>query len=380
MEVWSKEKAIQYLLNYHYIHNGSSPSIEDVFNRVHSIQYDPLYVVGFQHDLMLQSRVKNYKAGDLYKLMYDDKLYIDHWDRIAAIIDVKDYPNLLPIREKRAESIKKDVLKYMNYDVTEHEKDILDLLKDGVSSTKDMKFGKRIDSKWWNSRQSGFTIDYLLQKGEIAINHRIHSNRQIGLFNQIYKNMKENKTYINIDDFLLYYLKRRIETVGITWNKSHNILTNPFLTSMKARQVYFDLLVEREEIIEFKIEGINEVFYRSNKSIEINDIQDQISFISPLDNLIWDRPLIKLLFDFDYKWEVYVPKAKRLYGFYVLPILYKNKFIGRIEFQKLKNHESLNILSLYYEENIKQTKKLESKLKQAIKRFQKYIDAESIIY
>jgi hypothetical protein len=380
MELWSKEKTIKYLLNYHYIHNGSTPSIEDVFNRVHSIQYDPLYVVGFQHDLMLQSRVKNYKAGDLYKLMYDDKLYIDHWDRIAAIIDVKDYPYLLPIREKRAESIKRDVLKYMAYDVSEHEKEILEILESGVTSTKDMKLGERIDSRWWNSRQSGFTIDYLLQKGDIAIDHRIHSNRQIGLFNQIYQDMPENKVYKDSDEFLLYYLKRRIETVGITWNKSHNILTNPFLSSMKARQVYFDQLVEKKDIIPFKIEGIDEVFYRSNRRIEINDIQDKISFISPLDNLIWDRPLIKLLFDFDYKWEVYVPKAKRQYGFYVLPILYKNKFIGRIEFQKLKNHESLHILSLYYEDNIKHTKKLDIKLKQALKRFQKYLDAESIIY
>jgi hypothetical protein len=192
--------------------------------------------------------------------------------------------------------------------------------------------------------------------------------------------MPENKVYKDSDEFLLYYLKRRIETVGITWNKSHNILTNPFLSSMKARQVYFDQLVEKKDIIPFKIEGIDEVFYRSNRRIEINDIQDKISFISPLDNLIWDRPLIKLLFDFDYKWEVYVPKAKRQYGFYVLPILYKNKFIGRIEFQKLKNHESLHILSLYYEDNIKHTKKLDIKLKQALKRFQKYLDAESIIY
>lgn len=380
MDVWSKAKAIKYLLNYHYINNGSRPSIEDVFNRVHSIQYDPLFVVGFQHDLMLQSRVKNYQAGDLYKLMYDDKLYIDHWDRIAAIIDVKDYPYLLPIREKRAESIKKDVLKYMHYDVTEHQNDILDILKLGITSTKDMKLGEKIDSRWWNSRQSGFTIDYLLQKGDIAIDHRIHSNRQIGLFDQVYKEMPANKIYQDIDEFLLYYLKRRVETVGITWNKSHNILTNPFLSSIKKRQKYFDLLANQNEIIPFKIEGIDDIFYRSNKAIDINDITDQISFISPLDNLIWDRPLIKLLFDFEYKWEVYVPKAKRQYGYYVLPILYKDKFIGRIEFKKLKHHESLKIISLYYEENTNQTKKLGTKLNQALKRFQKYLNAESIIY
>jgi uncharacterized protein YcaQ len=57
-----------------------------------------------------------------------------------------------------------------------------------------------------------------------------------------------------------------------------------------------------------------------------------VSFLAPLYNMLWDRKLIKALFGFDYKWEIYTPEGERKYGYYVLPILYGDSFFGRIEF------------------------------------------------
>ena len=66
-------------------------------------------------------------------------------------------------------------------------------------------------------------------------------------------------------------------------------------------------------------------------------------FIAPLDNLLWDRKLIGAVFDFSYKWEIYTPKQQRRYGYYVLPILYGDRFVGRIEMAYDKKQVKLDI-------------------------------------
>lgn len=65
--------------------------------------------------------------------------------------------------------------------------------------------------------------------------------------------------------------------------------------------------------------------------------------MAPLDNLLWDRNLIRMIFDFDYKWEIYTPVEKRKYGHYVLPILYGDRLIGRIEAPYDRKEKQLNV-------------------------------------
>lgn len=89
-----------------------------------------------------------------------------------------------------------------------------------------------------------------------------------------------------------------------------------------------------------KIDGIHKDFYIKTEDItalyKAKNIVDsgRLEFIAPLDPLLWDRKFIATLFDFDYKWEIYTPKEKRIYGHYVLPVLQDANFVGRIEFAK----------------------------------------------
>ena len=74
-----------------------------------------------------------------------------------------------------------------------------------------------------------------------------------------------------------------------------------------------------------------------------------VAFIAPLDPLCWDRDLLRRLFDFDYVWEVYVPEAKRRWGYYVLPILYGDRFVGRIEPRLDRRAGALRVVGLWWE-------------------------------
>jgi uncharacterized protein YcaQ len=77
-----------------------------------------------------------------------------------------------------------------------------------------------------------------------------------------------------------------------------------------------------------------------------------VAFIAPLDPIVWDRDLLRSLFDFDYIWEVYVPAAKRRWGYYVLPVLAGDRFVGRIEPRIDRKADALRILDLWWEDAI----------------------------
>ncbi len=74
-----------------------------------------------------------------------------------------------------------------------------------------------------------------------------------------------------------------------------------------------------------------------------------MAFIAPLDPLAWDRDLLLRLFDLDYRWEVYVPAEKRRWGYYVLPLLYGDRFVGRIELRVDRPAATLRVLGLWWQ-------------------------------
>ena len=113
---WSREEARTYLVNYHMINTATKPNVEAVFERLQSIQFDPLNVVGHNSDLVLQSRVKNYKKDELKKHLYTHRSLIDGWDKQMCIYQSKDFLRFTPIRDNRAAISAAGYKKYHNMD------------------------------------------------------------------------------------------------------------------------------------------------------------------------------------------------------------------------------------------------------------------------
>ena len=75
-----------------------------------------------------------------------------------------------------------------------------------------------------------------------------------------------------------------------------------------------------------------------------------VAFLAPLDPFVWDRGLLRSLFNFDYVWEVYVPQAKRRWGYYVLPMLFGDRLVGRVELRLERRDSALHVLGLWFED------------------------------
>ena len=105
-----------------------------------------------------------------------------------------------------------------------------------------------------------------------------------------------------------------------------------------------------------------------------------VTFLAPLDPLCWDRDLLRLLYGFDYVWEVYVPEPKRRWGYYVLPLLFGDRLVGRIEPRIDRATGTVTILGLWWEPDVdpKATPGLVDALREALSDYLAFADADRL--
>ena len=134
------------------------------------------------------------------------------------------------------------------------------------------------------------------------------------------------------------------------------------------------------------VEGIKVPFYYQaedeallQKNLDgTADLRPRMSFMAPLDPLLWDKALVSALWDFSYSWEIYTPADKRKYGYYTLPIIYGERFVGRIEAVPDRKAGILRVKGLWWEPGVRQTKALKRALERALGCFAKFNDCESV--
>ena len=102
------------------------------------------------------------------------------------------------------------------------------------------------------------------------------------------------------------------------------------------------------------------------------------AILAPLDNLLWDRNLVKALFDFEYRWEVYKPVTERQYGYYVLPVLYGDRFIARFEPGKDSACKHIIIKNWWWENEIKPSEEMRHSLLRCFQNFLVYLGKNNL--
>ncbi len=372
MITWTKEKARQYMVNYHFLNSMNERTghegIKEVFARIPSIQYDPLDVVGRNADLVLQARVHDFSRALLQDALYKERYLVDGWDKMLGIYQTKDFSFMKPVRESRSEGELRRFSYHGFDDCVEIIDEVLDEFKTGPKFASDISLGQIKKTGWGNSKASTGSLEYLFHKGVIGIRNKKGSLRQFDLIENLFD--VEQFTHTNFEEEYCY---RRILSMGLVWNKSSVVWSGPFIDKKVNRTKILNRLLEKGKITQVQIKDIKEPFYIPTTFIDLEEeVDERITFIAPLDNFIWDRALIKEVFNFEYTWEVYTPIKNRKYGYYVLPMLYKQEFIGRIEFKHYRGSE-LEIINVWWGNKPKKRA-----LNKAIKKFETYLRKEVI--
>ncbi len=380
----TKEQARCFLLIHHNLINPRSLKGKDgilqYVNKVGCIQYDPLDKVGYNPYLVLQSRIKDFKPEILAKLLYDDRKLIDGWDKNMAIYSTDDWPFFSRFRRDA----------YRRYgDESRPINEILSRVRDelaerGPLSSIDLKFDAKVDWSWAPTRAARAALESMYFWGELIIHHKIGTRKvydftEKHLPKELLSMPDPNDT---MDKYFEWNVKRRVGAVGLLWDRASDAWLGIKGMKTKERSEAIAHLEKSGEIIRVEVEDIKYSFYIRKEDIETMnkviggiDVNPKAAFIAPLDNLLWDRKLIKELFGFEYIWEVYKPIDQREYGYYVLPVLYGDRFIARFEPKFNKKTGNLEIINWWWENNIVPSKKMKRALKQCFKQFMNYLGA-----
>jgi len=298
--------------------NGES-GINRVFNTIRSIQYDPQNPCGTNIDLALQARVRNIHPLDYYVWLYRQRRGIECFDKELCVVPIAD----LELCRKSVDNISRQ--KRQKDFIENNFEQISQLLesinKNGEICSAKINDNRKVKNFWGNPKWGKAALDVLWKTGKLVISKRQNGRKYFDLPQRLYGNQykwtDENKLK---PDHIIH----RINSVGILPKTGTG---QGWLGIGKGREIVLiiDQLLKSGILSEIKIEGVKKSYVMSSSDLKLLEnaerykIIPQMVFLAPLDNLLWDREMIKDIFDFEYKWEVYTPKHQRKYGYYVLP-------------------------------------------------------------
>jgi len=361
MDSLSKDEFRAFMVRYHFLDNSvllsGKRGIKKLLRRIGSVQYDPLNIVGRNPDLVFQSRISGYTMGLLDELLYRERSLVDGWDKEMSIYLSQDWPNFSRIRQRREEGTRRTLRRRGQEEVLSYLPQVIDEIKNrGPLGARDIKFGACKNKGRWGHRQiSGAALDYLHAAGELGIYKKRNAQKIYDLnAHLIPEKIRETKDpCISDDDFFEWYFSRRIGSIGAYWSRNGSGWLGDYLCDPMLRQRILKSLEEKNLIVPLKIPELSETFYIRRKDISIlnekNKYDEAVRILAPLDNMLWDRLFIQKVFDFEYSWEVYVPQEKRKYGYYVLPVLYRNNLIARLEPVKHEKGKPFRIKNWWWE-------------------------------
>ena len=355
------------------------------------IQYDPVDVCGKNAELSLQSRVRGFRKSMLYELLYKDRRLVDYVDKELSIWPAQDWPYFSPFRRRSR------TMGASFEGLAELEEQALAYIREnGPVSSDTLPIAGEIywhSSMHWSgnwhkkSQAARSVLEQLYTDGTLLIHHKNGSRKYYDLAERCLDPalLNAENPCPDADALLRWRMLRRIGAVGLLWNKNSTAFLgiNP---DAETRRRIFSQLDEAGEILPARVEGIKPGFwYRAEddalmQSVRAGaaDAKPRMEFLAPLDPMLWDKPLIAALWGFQYSWEIYTPAEKRKYGYYTLPILWGERFIGRIEAAADRKTGALWVKNIWYEPGVRQTKKLQVALRRTVRRFAAFNDCSTV--
>lgn len=361
--------------------------ILDFVRQASCIQYDPIDVCGKNAELVLQSRVKGFAKEMLEELLYKDRSLVDYPDKNLAIIPVEDWPYFERYRRAaRQHAEHYPEMQALTEQVRTH------IQNHGAISSDDLKLGA--DFSWrsaihWSggNNSSRSVLEQMYSTGELIIHHKKGTRKFYDIAGKyIQANLLNTPEPLPTElEHQKWRVLRRIGAVGLLWNRASDAWLNIWgLKSGERNEVFRQLLIEAN-IAAVAVEQMKDLLYCCTEDLPLieavlknPELKFRCELIAPLDNMIWDRKLINELFGFDYTWEIYTPVHKRKFGYYVLPLLYGENFIGRVEVIAERKARKLVVKNIWYEKGVKQTKKLRAALDDCFKKFAIFNGCETI--
>lgn len=349
-----------------------------LIKRIGFVQVDSINTVARAHDMILFARNQTYQPQHLKKLLEKDRDLFEHWTHDAAIIPTEFYPYWRPRFDRDAKQIRKRWKERRRSGFVEIADDLIATIeRDGPKMAREVGSDeKKSNGGWWDWHPSKTALEYLWRTGELAICHRKGFQKVYDLAGRVvptrYSTFKpDNAEYID------WVCSTAIDRLGFATSGEISAFWGAITPQEAADWCRHQ---SADNLIQVDVESADgskprTVFARPDLPDLVREapsLPARVRILSPFDPALRDRKRTKRLFDFDYRIEVFVPAAKRKYGYYVFPILEGNRLIGRVDMKRSPDGNALDVHGLWLEPAIHQSKQRMAKLNAELDRYRRF--------
>lgn len=335
---------------------GGLKAVVKVFRKLGSIQYDPLSIAGRTHDLVLHARVADYESAWCDQLYARGEIF-EAYNKGLSFVPVGEYPWFRGTLSRNAPRVLEE-----NAEVAER---VLERVHaDGPLSALDFERERGSTTDWFGLPTNAVraVLEAYAVTGVLGLARRDGNRRYYDLLERLLP-----ADVLARDVPLLEQLRHKL----LSRHRAHGLLgpsggadilgglgpakPDPRWPGYPGRNALRDELIERGELIPVNVEGVPGKRLVIREDLELlqapPDPGLSVAFLPPFDPLVWDRKLLGSLFDFEYVWELFVPPAKRRWGWYVLPILFRNRLVGRFEPRIDHDGARIEVLDVWWEDD-----------------------------
>lgn len=335
---------------------GGPDAVLEVLGRLGSIQLDQIEVAGRSHDLVLHARVADYDPAWCDEL-YERRAIFEAYNKGLSLVPASEFAWFRVRRSYRWQKVLDD-----NSEVA---KRVLERIRaDGPLSSLDFERESGPTKDWFGAPMNAVraVLEAYAKTGELGTARRDGKHRLYDVPERLLP-AEVLAHDLTLHEQLRHKLLSRYRAHGLVGASGHGegIFENlglanpdPRYPEFPGRNALREELVELGELVPVEVEGVSGKRFVVRDDIELLQTPPEpppsVAFLSPYDPLVWDRKLLGSLFDFDYVWELYVPPHKRRWGWYVLPIVFRDRLVGRIEPRIDAAEGAVQVLAAWWED------------------------------
>ncbi|MEO9897746.1 MAG: crosslink repair DNA glycosylase YcaQ family protein [Paracoccaceae bacterium] len=363
---------------------ASGDALLDLIKRLGFVQLDSINTVARAHDLILFSRRPRYRPADLKRLYEKDGALFEHWTHDAAIIPMEYYPWWHMRRQRDAATLRGRWRDWRRDGFEAQFDAVLDQIRaEGPLSSSDVgKDEKKGSGGWWDWHPSKTALEYLWRSGKLCVVGRDNFRKRYDLTERV------------LDESLTSQAPSDAHTID--WCCRQALTRLGFATpgelaafwahiSLAEAKVWCETAVSQNQIVPVDIQDVQGNWRPSYAYPESESDPalaktpcSRLRVLSPFDPALRDRKRAERLFGFNYRIEIFVPEAKRTYGYYVFPILEGDRLVGRIDMKAHRDKDVLHVRAMWPEPKVRWSKARVSDLESEVQRLKRLAGVESV--
>lgn len=315
-------------------------------NHIGYVQIDTISVVERAHHHVLHSRVPGFKPAMMHKMQLNRDIF-EYWSHAAAFLPISDFRFSLPYKH----AIKSGQTHWNKNPDHKLMRELLARIRaEGPVRSRDIETHTRKQAGWWDWKPAKKALEQLFMQGDLMVSDREGFQKTYDLTERVLP-PDVNTQMPDIHEFASHLLDQQLSCHGLASLKGLTYLRR--VTDLrKAMKSLVNERLAQGTLEQVQLQS-GEIFLLPKGALErpLARLNSRMQILSPFDNSVIQRDRLRALFDYDYQIECYVPAAKRQYGYFCLPLLYRDQFIGRMDCKAHRKNRHLEIKALHFHQH-----------------------------